>query len=156
MKGKTAERALIEAEIAEINLLAKEKAEREQIKLQNERGIDHEEEEQGFTSKELILIPSTPPQTTVLPDRTPTRGWRTRAIPAGYTTPEAPTQELFTQAFEDLPEDLLEEPSKSPSGLPTSTAPPRLEWTAKRKRRSTVKAQEAGEQQREALGRRKL
>lgn len=42
-----------------------------------------------------------------------------------------------------------------PEGLPASTAPPRLESTSKRKRRSTVKAQEAQEQARSGPGRRK-
>jgi|SRR5271156_2382468 len=86
------------------------------------------------TQEDPYIVPGTPPRTMVLADRTPTK--------AGSSEGAAPQASL-----EGL-EGLLE-------GPPASTAPPRLESTSKRKRRSTVKAQEAQEQVRSGPCRRK-
>src|SRR5271154_683052 len=87
---------------------------------------------EGYTGtpNDLYIVPGTPLKTMVLVDRTPTKvGSSKEARPAS-------------------PKGLSEE-------LPASTAPPRLESTSKRKRRSTVKAREAQEQARSGPGRRK-
>jgi hypothetical protein len=82
------------------------------------------------TQDDPYIVLETPPKTMVLVDRTPTK--------AGSSKEARPAS----------PKGLSEE-------LPASIAPPRLESTSKRKRRSTVKAQEGQEQARSGPGRRK-
>src|SRR5271154_2419983 len=84
------------------------------------------------TQEDPYIVPGTPPKTMVLVDRTPTKAGSSKEGAASPASLEAPIE-----------------------GLPASTAPPRLELTTKRKRRSTVKAQEAQEQARSGPGRRK-